>query len=155
MSDEQTPENMPADDEDQAEETSPDREEIAAEPAGTGERKSARDMTGAEVTRRSPVGIIVTVIIALAIVAIGIWAAMGMLKPEASELLQETVAKYQQADHIHIESTMSYERSMGEQEQDIEMPTVAYFSRPNNMSFSSGDDMQKTVSLSDGEHLYL
>lgn len=158
MSDEQTPEDNSPEGEEHTEEpgdSETSSDEIKAEPRGAGEGKPVRETSTSEVTGRSPVGIIVTVIIALAIVAIGIWAAMGMLKPEPGELLQETVASYQQAEQIHVESTMSYERSMGEQQQDIEMPTAAWFSRPNRMSFVSGDEMQKTAAVSDGEHLYL
>jgi outer membrane lipoprotein-sorting protein len=150
MSDEQTPDDSTQD------EPTPDREEVVAEPAeAPGGPERPAEETRQEVAGRSPVGIIVTLVVLVAIAAIALWYFMGGARPEARELLQQTVANYQQADQIHVESTMAYEMSMGEQQNDMEMPTSAWFSRPNKMYFQAGNEMQQTTAVSDGEHMYL
>lgn len=146
MTDEQTPDET----------AGTQREEIAAEPAeppGAGEM--ATDETREDVVKRSPAGVVVAVVVVLAVIAIGIWVAMRFIRPDARELLSDTVAKYKQAQEIHVESTMSYEMSMGDQQNTMTMPTTAWFSRPNNMLFESGDEMQRTRAVCDGENLYL
>ncbi len=105
--------------------------------------------------KRSPATIAISAIIVLAIVAIGIWAIMNMTRPDARELVQQAVAKYQNAEQIHVESTMSYEMSMGEQQDEAELSTTAWFVRPNRMFYETGDEANRTTAVSDGESLYL
>jgi len=138
--------------EDAAEDEEPQREELVAEPAGT---KAPPSPTEPDVVEKSSVVTGIAVIVAIAIVAIGAWAIMNMRRPEANELLQETLAKYQNAENIHVESTMSYEMSMGDQTDDAQISTTAWFSRPNKMLLVSGDENNNTTAVSDGESLYL
>ena len=135
-----------------AEEGPAEAEEIAAEDAGL---SSSPDETREDVARRSPVGIIVTVIGILVIVAIGIWVAMGVLRPDAPELLKESLAKYRNADQLHVESTVTIKRSMGDQNDEVSLPTTVWVSRPNKLLFESGPESQRTRVVSDGESLYV
>ncbi|MFP4249085.1 MAG: hypothetical protein ACLFU7_05465 [Armatimonadota bacterium] len=129
------------------------REELAAEPAGV--EKEPPSPTEPEVVKRSPVTFALTVIVIVAIVAIGIWAIMNLARPTASELVQETMAKYREAEHIHVESTMSYDTTMAEDDTTMSLPTTAWFSQPNQMSFEAGPEMQQVLAVSDGESLYI
>ncbi|MFW6438208.1 MAG: LolA family protein, partial [Armatimonadota bacterium] len=128
-----------------------EREELVAEPAGVGEPPPSP--TEAGVVKRRPVTIAITLLVVLAIVAIAVWAVMNARRPEARELLQQAIANYEDATHIHVESTMSYEMSMGEQTDDARLATTAWFSRPNSMFFETGDENNTTTAVSDGENL--
>lgn len=145
MTDDHRPEDAPA-----------RRDEVAAEPAeAPGDGSERLRETRPEIVRRSPTGIIVAAVVLLAIAAIGLWVWTSVMRPDPRELLGEVVAKYAGADHIHTESTIAYEMSMGGQSQKMDMPTTAWFSQPNLMHYETGDGMQQTRAVCDGEHLYL
>ncbi len=155
---EPAPEGDPPESDEYGEDEQPEdeelgREELAAEPAGVEEVPPSP--TEPEVVKRSPVTFALTVIVIVAIVAIGIWAIMNLARPTATELVQETMAKYREAEHIHVESTMSYDTNMGEDTTTMSLPTTAWFSRPNQMSFEAGPEMQQVLAISDGESLFI
>ncbi|MGI5816783.1 MAG: hypothetical protein ACOX9R_01665 [Armatimonadota bacterium] len=131
-------------------------DELLAEPAEASEGDSVSpDGDRPAGAQRRPATIAVTALVVLAIIAIAIWALPMILRPDARTLLEEAVAGYHDAQEIHVESNMSYEMSMGDQRQAMELPTTAWFSRPNRMFFESGDETQRSRAVSDGEYLFL
>jgi len=104
---------------------------------------------------RRVVGVIVALVVLAAIVAIAIYALPMLLRPDARELLAESVARYTSAQYVQSEGTMSLEMEMGGQSTSSDVKLEFAWAAPNKVLYSAHIGVLGSTTVCDGTNLYM
>ncbi|MGC9319165.1 MAG: LolA family protein [Armatimonadota bacterium] len=127
----------------------PSATEEAAQQAGEAERRPGPARRG-----RSPLRIIIPAVVLVAIAAIGGYWWLFMRRPPAEELLEDTIARFANAQHLQAASSMSIEMDMSGQTTKTQATMDMAFSRPNKFYIETKAGFGSMKMVCDGDSIY-
>ncbi len=101
------------------------------------------------------VGVIVAMLVLAAIVAIGIFAVPLLLRPDAAELLSDTVSRYMSAEYLQSEGTMSLAMQMDGQSASNAVEMKFAWAAPNKVRYSAQAGIFSSTTVCDGTDMYM